>query len=113
MPIRFGGHVIVSRIRANRWLCPPYEFLRTHRFDIVAVGIDQERGEIARAVIGPRAGRTVVAAAGFQPGGVKFLDRGVVGRAERDGGAGAAWSLVQVEPQRRGILGPEPGAVAL
>ena len=67
--------------------------LRANRLDIVAVGIDQERGEIGRAVIGARAGAAIVAAAGLQPLGVEFLDRGVVGRAERDMGAGAGQPL--------------------
>src|SRR5258706_13177349 len=40
--------------------------LRAHGLDIVAVGIDQERGEIARAVIGPRAGAAIVAPSGLQ-----------------------------------------------
>ena len=67
--------------------------LRAHRLDIVAVGIDQERGEIARAVIGPRAGAAIVAAAGLQSLSMKLLDRGVVGGAERDMGAGVALPL--------------------
>src|SRR6266566_2043720 len=84
--------------------------LRTNRLDIVAVGIDQERGEIARAVIGPRAGGAIVAASGLQSVGVKFLDRGVVGRAERDVRAGGGWPLVRIEPERRLALGAKTGA---
>ena len=64
--------------------------LRTHRLDIVAVGIDQERGEIARAVIGARAGGAIVAASGLRSLRVEFLDRGVVGRAKRNVRAGYA-----------------------
>src|ERR1700694_2060755 len=40
------------------------KMLRANRLDIVAVGIDQERGEIGRAVIGPRAGGAICAASG-------------------------------------------------
>ena len=64
-----------------------------NRLDIVAVGIDQERGVIGRAVIGARAGAAIVAAAGFQALGVEFLDRGVIGCAECDMGAGPWRSL--------------------
>src|SRR5947199_8289571 len=41
-----------------------------HRLDIVAVGVDQERGEIGRAVVGPRSRAAIVAAAGFHAFGV-------------------------------------------
>ena len=37
----------------------------------------------------------------FSPSAVKLLDRGVVGRAERDMRAGAGRSLVQMQPERR------------
>src|SRR5258708_18722544 len=84
--------------------------LRTHRLDIVAVGIDQERRKIARAVVGPRAGGAVVAASGLDALGVELRDRGVVGRAERDMGAGALETLVQIKPERRLSLGPEARA---
>src|SRR5712671_4918428 len=39
--------------------------LRTNRLDIVAIGVDQERREIGRAVIDPRAGPAIVAASGL------------------------------------------------
>src|SRR6185369_15969841 len=65
-------------------LCPPYGSLRTNRLDIVAVGIDQERRIISRAVIGARPGAAIVAASGFQAFGMKLLDRRVVFGAERD-----------------------------
>src|SRR5258707_2264920 len=84
--------------------------LRTHRLDIVAVGIDQERRKIARAVIGPGACGAVVAASGLDALGVEFLDRRVVGRAKRDMGAGAPEILVQIEPERRLALWPESRA---
>ena len=60
------------------------DVLRTNRLDIVAVGIDQERGVIGRAVIGARPGAAIVATAGFQAFGVELLDRGVIPGAERD-----------------------------
>src|SRR6202011_3294288 len=43
-----------------------------------------ERGEITRAVIGPRSGGAIVAASGLQSLSVEFFDRRVVGRAEGD-----------------------------
>jgi hypothetical protein len=67
------------------------------RLDVVAVGVDQERGEIGRAVIRARAGAAIVAASGAQPGGVKFLDRGMVGRAERQMRAGTGGFLAQIK----------------
>ena len=42
------------------------EQLRAHRLDIVAVGVDQERGVIGRAVIVARARAAIVAAAGLR-----------------------------------------------
>src|SRR5580704_2971241 len=91
-------------------LCPPsttprhdaaHANSRTNGLDIVAVGIDQERGEIGRAVIGPRAGPAIVAAAGLDALAVEFLDRSMIRRAERDMGAGGALkTLVQIEPER-------------
>src|SRR5258706_16301404 len=84
--------------------------LGAHRLDIVAVGVDQERGEIARAVIGPRTGAAIVAASGLQSRGVKLLDRGVVGRAERNMRAGRGRPLVGIKPERRLALGPKTRA---
>ena len=69
---REGGMLIVSR---------------TNRLDVVAVGIDQERREIGRAVVGARAGAAIVVAAGLQSLAVEFLDRGVIGGTECDVGA--------------------------
>src|SRR5439155_1245796 len=53
-------------------------------------------------------------ASGLQSVGVKFLDRGVVGRAERDVRAGGGWPLVRIEPERRLALGAKScaGSVA-
>src|SRR5664279_5220512 len=81
--------------------------LATDSLDIVAVGIDQESGEIARAVVRARAGATIVAASRFHPLGVEFPDRGVIGRTEGDMGACAGQAFVWIEPQRRSALGPE------
>src|SRR4051812_45920031 len=78
---------------------------RANRLDIVAVGIDQERGKIARAVVRAGAGAAIVAAAGFQAFGMKFLDRGVIFCAERDVGAGAGLAVMQMQPERGGALG--------
>src|SRR5260370_24811322 len=52
-------------------------YLRTNRLDIVPVGIHQERREIARAVIGPRAPPPVVAASAFDSPLIRCLDRGL------------------------------------
>src|SRR3981081_1889208 len=61
--------------------------LRANRLDIVAVGIDQERGEVGRAVVGAWPGATVIAASGLHALAGKFLDRRVTGRPERVVGA--------------------------
>src|SRR5579863_2731109 len=86
--------------------------LRTHRLDIVAVRVDQERGEIGRAVIGPRPGGAIVTAAGFRALAVKFSDRGVIGGAKRNVGAGDR-PVVPIEPQRRLALGSKSRAVVV
>src|ERR1700716_3567136 len=85
-------------------------YLRANRLDIVAVGIDQERREIGRAVIGPRAGTPVVAASGLYALAVKFLDGSVIGRAERDVGACTGRAVTQIKPKRRLALGPKTRA---
>src|SRR5579864_3700358 len=84
--------------------------LRAHRLDIVAVGIDQERGVIGRAVVGARAGAAIVAPAGLQALAVEFRDRRMIGGAERDMRAFALQTLVKIEPERRRALGPKAGA---
>src|SRR6185437_9731720 len=81
--------------------------LGAHRLDIVAVGIDQEGCEIARAVVGPRPGGAVVAASGLESGGMEFLDGRMAGRAERDMRAAAGPPLVEIQPERRFALGTE------
>src|SRR4051794_965239 len=65
----------------------------THRLDIVAVGIEQERRVIGRAVVGAGTCAAIVAAAGFQALGVEAFYRGMVGRAEGDMGAGSVGVL--------------------
>src|SRR5882757_2281920 len=82
----------------------------THRFDIVAVGVDQERGKIGRAVILAMTRLAIVAAAGLQARGVKLLDRGMVRRAEGDMGAAIGLALVQMQPERGLALGAKTGA---
>src|SRR6266851_2400384 len=84
--------------------------LRANRLDIVAVGIDQERRIIGRAVVGPRAGAAIVAATGLDAVCVKSPDRRVIGRAERD--VSACWSrpVVGIKPERRLALGPKASA---
>src|ERR1700722_15839695 len=89
------------------------DLLRTNRLDIVAVGVDQERGEIGRAVIGPRAGGAVVAAAGLGARAVKFPDRRMVRGAEGNVSARAGGSLVRIEPKRGFALGPEARAALI
>src|ERR1700731_1183535 len=84
--------------------------LRANRLDIVAVGIDQERRKIGRAVVGPRAGATIVAATGLDAVWVKFPDRRVMGCAERDVGPRRSRPLVGIKPERRLALGPKARA---
>src|SRR6185437_11567965 len=81
-----------------RWVTPGSG---ADRLDIVAVGVDQKGGIIGRAVIGARTGTAVIAAAGLQAVGMKALDRGMIGRAERDMRARAAALFGNIEPQRR------------
>src|SRR5262249_45968263 len=80
---------------------------RTHRLDIVAVGIEQERGVVGRAVVVPMSGSAIVAAAGFQALGMEFSDRGMVGCAKGDMRAAILQALLQIEPQRRLALRAE------
>lgn len=87
--------------------------LRADRFDIVAVGIDQERGEVGGAIILARTGFAIVAATGFDAFAVEFSDRGVVGGAKRDMRAGAGLPFVQIQPQRRLALWAKPRAARI
>ena len=70
--------------------------LRVDRLDIVAIGIDQKRGKISRAIVLARTRRAIVAAAGFQPCAVEFSDRSMIRCAEGDMGAGTGRPLVQI-----------------
>ena len=81
--------------------------------DIVAVGIDQERRKIGRAVVGPRAGASIVVASGLDAVCVKFPDRRVIGRAERDVGACRGRPVVGIKPKRRLALGPKARACVI
>lgn len=69
-----------------------------NRFDIIAVGVDQECRKIAGTIILPRARCAVVTTAGLQTFAVEFPDRGVIGCTERDVGAGGGRALVQMQP---------------
>ena len=82
--------------------------LRTNRLDIVAVGIDQERRVIGRAVIGARSGAAIVAAAGFEAFGMKLLDRRMIPGAERDMRCGPADPLCRCSQSAGAPLGPKP-----
>src|SRR5512140_3287315 len=88
-----------------------FRALRANRLDIVAVGIDQERGVIGRAVIGARAGAAIVAAAGLDALGMELPDRVMILRAKGDVSAGGRRALMRVKPQRGLALGPKARAV--
>ena len=90
--------------------CEGCSKLRANRLDIVAIGINEKRRVVGRAVIRARAGAAIVAAAGLQSFGMEFLDRAVIRRAERDMGAGAGSSLVQMQPERGLALGAKARA---
>src|SRR3546814_8817658 len=69
------------------------------RLDIVAVGVEQERGVIAR-MIGPLARRAIVAAARRQPGLVKGIDRRAIRRLK-----GQVMPPGQLAQRRFAVLG--------
>src|SRR5689334_10608890 len=71
-----------------------------HRLDIVAVGVNQKRGIVGRAIVGSISGRAVVAAACLDALRVEFLDGRMVRRAEGEVGAAIFRILVRIEPQR-------------
>src|SRR5882724_10795738 len=75
-PLRRYGLLRFARNDAER--------SRAHRLDIVAVGVDQKRRVISRAVIRARSGAAIVAAAGLQALGMELLDRRMIVGAERD-----------------------------
>src|SRR5262245_58534227 len=57
---------------------------RADRFDVVAVGIEQEGGVISGAIVGAQTGAAVIAAASLEAGGVEAIDGGAIEGAERD-----------------------------
>src|SRR4051794_39974774 len=81
--------------------------LRTHRFNIIAVRIEQECRVVSWAVIAAMSGCAIVAAAGLQALGVKRLDRGMILGAECEMRARAVQPLVEVKPQCRFALRAE------
>src|SRR5262249_55806340 len=86
---------------------------RTNRLDVVAVGVDQKRSIVGRAVIGARTGGAIVAAAGLHALGMELPDRGLIWCAERDMGAGVVWALVQMKPQSGLALGTKACAICV
>src|SRR6266849_5360198 len=81
-----------------------------NRFDVIAVRIEQERGIVRWAVVGPQAGSAVVAASRLQAFLVEAIDRGAVACAERNVDAASIGTLGGIEPQRRLALGTETRA---
>ncbi len=55
----------------------------------------------------------IVAAAGLQALGMKHFDRGVIGRAKGDVGAGVGLALVQMQPERGLAFRPKTRAVVV
>src|SRR5689334_20283635 len=82
---------------------------RANRLDIVAVGIDQERRVIGRAVILARTGAAIVAAAGLEALAVKAFHGVMILGAERDVDAVGLAALGEMQPERRRTLRPEAG----
>jgi hypothetical protein len=60
----------------------------TDRLDTVTIGIQHEGAVIVGVIVRPQAGRAVVAPAARKRGRVKGVDRGAVGSAKADMGAG-------------------------
>src|SRR3954462_14650543 len=70
--------------RRGSWRCPS-KALRpvvVDDLDVVAVGVEHERGVVAGVVLGPLAGRAVVAVAGAGGGLMEGVDGSVVVRRE-------------------------------
>src|SRR4051812_43680222 len=82
---------------------------RADGFDVVAVGIEQERRVVRRAVVLAQPRTAVVAAARLDASPVEAIDRASVRCPERDVHAGVALSR-GIEPERRLSLRAEPGA---
>src|SRR5262249_55338218 len=85
--------------------------LLVHQFELPALGIEDERGVVGRAVVWPRARRAVVGAAGDHRGGVGGIDGYSAGRIEGEVEAFArsrgARAFEHIELLMRGV-----GAVA-
>src|SRR3954465_13849733 len=94
-------------MKACGWGERPYS--RANRLDIVAIGIDQKRRVVSRAVILARAGAAIVATAALQALAMECLDRIMIPSAKRDMRAIGLPPLVQVQPQRRRALRSEAG----
>src|SRR3569623_3149608 len=82
---------------------------RANRLDIVAVGVEQKRSEVGRAVILACSGAASVAAAGLEALAVEVFHGVVVLGAESDMDAVGLAALVEMQPERRRALGPEAG----
>src|SRR5579885_3797588 len=78
----------------------PTRLLGEVSLDAVAIGVDEVRGVVAGAVVGPKPGRAIVAASGCQAGGVKTIDGVAAGGREAE---------MQARPGIRGD-GPVRGA---
>lgn len=88
------------------------KLFHAHRFNIVTVGIQQERRVVGRAVVLAQARRTVVAPAGLQPLAVKGIDGRT--RAGRERPCTSEWaSLASAYNHRPGApLRPIPTTVS-
>ena len=82
------------------------------RFDVVAVGVEDERAVVGRVVVLADAGRAVVGAAGRERGRVEGVDRLAVVAGERDVRAGAV-RLALRDPELVLALGAERGGLPL
>src|SRR5262249_42222655 len=80
------------------------------RFDIVAVGVEQESGVVGWAVVGAQSGLPVIAPADLETLRVEAIDRGPV--AGREGDMASAWRRTRgaVQPQGRFALLPKARA---
>src|SRR5690242_14761768 len=84
--------------------------LQADRLDVVAVGIHDEGGVVIRAVVLADARASVVAATGVERRLVEGFDSGTGGRRERDVQGGLVRMALR-DPERRSVLGAEPGSL--
>src|SRR3982751_3390161 len=82
-----------------------------HRFDVIPVGIDEKRRVVGWTVVGAKARRAVVLAAGLDTRLVEAVDSAAILRCERDMRA-RTLATAFVEPQRRRAFRAESAAVA-